>query len=39
MEYFDKRTEYWDRSEKDGKVTYTRKTPFEVIQYGENGAS
>ena len=42
MEYFDKRSEYWDRHEKGGRVTYTRKTPFEhhqqVIRYsGING--
>jgi len=42
MEYFDKRKEYWERSEKHGRVTYTRKTPFEhhqqVIRYsGING--
>jgi len=37
MEYFDKNNKYWDRNEKNGVVTYTRKTPFEhhqkVIKY------
>ena len=41
MEYFDNRDKYWNRSEKDGKVIYTRKTPLEhhkkVITY--NGAN
>lgn len=42
MEYFDNRDKYWNRSEKDGNVTYTRKTPFEhhqkeVTYDGANG--
>jgi len=43
MEYFDNNDRYWDRTEdkSTGKVTYTRKTPFEhhqqVVTY--NGAN
>lgn len=42
MEYFDNREKYWNREEKDGNVTYTRKTPFdhhqkEMTYDGANG--
>lgn len=42
MEYFDNREKYWNREEKDGNVTYTRKTQFdhhqkEMTYDGANG--
>jgi len=37
MEYFDKRSKFWDKTEKNGRVIYTRKTPLDhhqkVIRY------